>query len=1012
VILPWRVINRDEWPVTTALCGLHFLIISAFTLAKIARDGLFLTELPASYLPYVSIGLAGVSAFAVAGFDKVSRAAPTHERLLWSFIVTGVSLVLFGFWFSVAGQTAAIPFYLWLGVYGLILVSQFWTLANERVNPRQAKRLFAVIGAAGIFGGLVAGSVVSLIGAMIKPHWLLIAAAILHGVAGLVAARSRVRPEEKVPILTTAEADAATGLSGLIRYDYVRLLIAWFLAAQITSGVLDYAFKQTLQDHVTATGAMSSVLGLFYTTQNIVALVVQLGLASPILFLLGNRMTAIILPSGILAGGLCALTLPVAGGAWVIMVTRLYDTTTRISVARTAWEFLYFPLTDAMKQRAKYYIEVVVKRMAEAAAGLLVILLHLVQGESLPQLVWVITALALIWMGLEWRLNSAYAREVSRSLGRLVRKPNSPQPKLVEVTDATEVTGLLDSQDPVQVLSALDLLETLDPAAIREQAPGLMQHPSQPVRARALAILLATGDEVDRYLPYLTAVQPAPFEDHLTPVSEAETVVDRVVTVAMAGRSTYGDLSSQRFRELFNDAEGDVRRTAYRSAGLSGDRRFLPHLIAKFSQSQERPHVREALMLYGERIVGTLGDYVVDPVTPVPVKRQLCRVIAAIGGQDAAYSMLRASDLEVDRLVMDRALQALHYICVTHPAVRLPDALILDHLREEIRRYCQRVLQQQTMQSVAHVTLKTFILQVLQERMAQSLERVFRRLALVMDHGQALFAYQGYRSGNERLRAQALEYLDTVLPSDLKRQLLPVLDASSAMEGARAAARVLGTAPLTLVDIVDELLSSREQWLKVCGLYMVGCTRFDRHLDQVQALLHVPDPMVRETAYWAQAELMKARGGDMQTVSPLSVVQKTVLLMQAEVFKDLATDEVALIAAKTQEVRFEAGQVTDMRSPESRNFYLILAGAVEYYSHDVAVGRAGQGDGVGLSGLLGIDEERITFRVVESTHALMLCPEDFEQAVADYPALALALIRSLGGALVRLAQRIEALEKA
>jgi hypothetical protein len=113
-MLPWRMINRDEWPVTTALCGLHFLIISAFTLAKIARDGLFLTELPAYYLPYVSIGLAGLSAFAVAGFDKVSRAAPTHERLLWGFIATGASLVLFGFWFSLAGQTAAILFYLWL----------------------------------------------------------------------------------------------------------------------------------------------------------------------------------------------------------------------------------------------------------------------------------------------------------------------------------------------------------------------------------------------------------------------------------------------------------------------------------------------------------------------------------------------------------------------------------------------------------------------------------------------------------------------------------------------------------------------------------------------------------------------------------------------------------------------------------------------------------------------------------------------------------------------------------
>ena len=53
------------------------------------------------------------------------------------------------------------------------------------------------------------------------------------------------------------------------------------------------------------------------------------------------------LPSGIFAGSLLTLGWP----AFIpVMATRLYDSTLRISMARTAWEFLFFPLPDEIRQ--------------------------------------------------------------------------------------------------------------------------------------------------------------------------------------------------------------------------------------------------------------------------------------------------------------------------------------------------------------------------------------------------------------------------------------------------------------------------------------------------------------------------------------------------------------------------------------------------------------------------------------------------------------------------------------
>ncbi|MCI0400713.1 MAG: hypothetical protein L0Z68_05365, partial [Gammaproteobacteria bacterium] len=157
-------VEREEAALVGSLSLLHFLIILAFTLARIARDGLFLSQLPAQYLPYVSLGLAVWMALAAHLFGRFTAGVAAHRTLSRATIGTGLSLVLFSVWLHFGSSAAAIAFYLWTGAYGLLLTSQFWILANERVNPRQARRLFGLIGAGGILGGIVGGTVASLVG--------------------------------------------------------------------------------------------------------------------------------------------------------------------------------------------------------------------------------------------------------------------------------------------------------------------------------------------------------------------------------------------------------------------------------------------------------------------------------------------------------------------------------------------------------------------------------------------------------------------------------------------------------------------------------------------------------------------------------------------------------------------------------------------------------------------------------------------------------------------------------
>jgi HEAT repeat protein len=526
----------------------------------------------------------------------------------------------------------------------------------------------------------------------------------------------------------------------------------------------------------------------------------------------------------------------------------------RVSLTKTSWEFLYFPMTDQVKRKAKRFIDVVVNRSGDAVAGVLILILNFLLGGSLAQLTVVILGLALVWFLLELTTTQAYAKEVSSSLGRLVGDREEKRISLQDITDATEMTGLLESSNQAQVLYALDVLESMDPEVVRAHSSGLLEHPSQAVRARTLAILALQGEDIELY-EFKAELPGSDLSGEDAVKVYEETAADRVAIAASAGRVVDSEDQEERLIDLMGDEDQDVRRTAYRSAGLSRRRSFVPHLVNRLSIPEERARVRDALVLYGERTVGMMGDYLQDPETPISVKTQITTVLVEVGGQHAAYSLFRATSLEMDRRVVNEALRALNRIQGDNPAVRIPRELMLRDLRQEIDRYCRRIVQERSVRSAADPNLATFIQRVLNERAEQSLERIFRRVALVYDTNQTLAAYRGYRSDNARLRAQAIEYLDTSLPSDIKNLILPVLEAPSEEEQVQKASLVLASDPPTLMGTLEEFLESRESWLNTCGLYVIGCRKFKDYRARVETFSNSQDPIIRETAGWALKQL-------------------------------------------------------------------------------------------------------------------------------------------------------------
>jgi AAA family ATP:ADP antiporter len=792
---------------------------------------------------------------AAAGLGRLRQVA-AHNRLSLLLMGTGLSLLLFALWFRRAPGSAAIAFYLWTGVYGVALVAEFWLLANERIDSRQARRLFGPIGAGGVLGGLLAGAAATAIGPFVDTLWFLVFAALSYLLAAVLVRQVPEGDEEAASAGEPTQGHPGTPPArGLLLSQYARLLLLVFFVAGLAVGILDYAFKVVLQGEFADGGTMTSVLGAFYSVQGLVSIAAQVGLTGAVLSRFGHRPAANALPAGLLLGGALAVGLPAFVASWAILGSRLFELTMRFSMTRTAWEFLYYPLSEEIKARLKRLIDVVVNRSADAAAGLLLVLVNFALEGSLFQLAILLVLLTGVWMTLELRLNRLYAREVDRALRRLVPEPENKAIELRQVARTDEVIDLLDSPEEHRVLSAMGVLERLEPDAVLERAPILARHRSEAVRARLLSIVSASGRDPADFELLAPGAAMNPTGTSAEAARLAETADERVAIAAAAGRPENIGAYHDHLDELIVDPNEDVRRTAFRSVAQIGGRSRLPRLLDRLRSPRDRRSAREALVLFGERIAGTLGDYLTDPAVEFGIRRLLIAVLEEIGGQEAAHSLYRASRLEGDRRIIDGALRSLLRLRRRAPEIRFPEPLILEDLRLEIERDGHRSIQLQTLREATDPRVGGFLDRVLRERTDQSFLRVFRRLSLIHPAGPVMSAYRGLRSGRARTRAQAIEYLETLLPPDLKQRLLPLLEARDEEERGQQAVALFGSEPVTFDSTLRQLLHSREDWLRACGLFVVGKARLRDYLETAADLCKSSDPVVRDTALWAIGRL-------------------------------------------------------------------------------------------------------------------------------------------------------------
>src|SRR3954466_13710372 len=505
LLSPIVEVRKEESWTAFLMFAYSCLAMTAYNVIKPLTRSKFISNLGADNLPYVLLGAGLIIGVLMAGYAWLIARLPRRWGLPITQAGMAVMLVAFWFLFQTNATWVSIAFYVLGLILGVLLISQFWTLANVVYDPRQAKRLFGFIGGGAPLGG-VAGNALALLAPQIgSTNLILPAVALLALCAVLVAAiMGRERIEADVAASKQERGVRLTEAVDLLRQSRHLQIIALVISfASIGAAIIEQQLNMAAAAQKGAGGAdsITSFLATVGLWMSAIGFIVQVWLTSKIHRYLGIGFALLILPVSLGSTGVIML---LNGALWAPALARILDQSLRYTVDKTTREILFLPLPSDIKIKAKSFVDVTVDRMAKALGAILLIVLVKPWGLHLDwqHLSYASLVMTMLWIVMALRARREYLHSFRQSLESRVMEAKDLRLPNADLSTIETLMQELAQPDPARVVYAIDMLESLDKRNL--VTPLLLYHESPDVRRRALhAIGSVRRDIALNWLPQL-----------------------------------------------------------------------------------------------------------------------------------------------------------------------------------------------------------------------------------------------------------------------------------------------------------------------------------------------------------------------------------------------------------------------------------------------------------------------------------------------------------------------------
>ena len=410
----WEDLRSPEGVATLRFAMRLFLILFAYYLMKPVREELILDGGSALIRSYALAAQASILLILVPFYSHIIKHLHGDKlfHIVTLFLAANIGLF---YLLGSSGLDIGVPFFIWLGIFSVVQISQFWTMVSDYHCVEAGKRLTSYIAIGGSLGAMIGSMVAKTLYLELGAYNLMILAIIMLVIAVILpSAKVSMRNEHHEQTDEESIKHLLGGLKRVMDVPYLR----WIAASVVLLNLINSTGEFILADFVTAEKSGEEI-GAFYSTfylyVNIATLVLQAFVVRPLYQAIGVGGALISLAVFNLSMYLSVLAFPVL--AWFAIV-KMADNSIDYSVANTTKQILFLPLDRFTRYEGMLAVNTFFTRFGDLIQGGIIFLVISVLALPTMFLVGTNILLCLLWLFVTYNVSQRFKQWSSRSEGQ------------------------------------------------------------------------------------------------------------------------------------------------------------------------------------------------------------------------------------------------------------------------------------------------------------------------------------------------------------------------------------------------------------------------------------------------------------------------------------------------------------------------------------------------------------------------------------------------------------------
>src|SRR5262245_5036644 len=425
-----------------------FLLLFSYYIVKALREAFLLSRSTAEVRSY-AVGVIALLLMVIVPVYTVVRRSLDGARLLRAVTLFFAATMLIFTVFAQAGMNIGFAFFVWVGIYGVMVVAQFWAFAADTFNLKSGQRLFPLIMVGANLGALAGGKCANLAVAALTPEGLmLVAMAALLVTLVISGPAAAAAPEGSRAVCVEHEQHPLNLLGGIglvLRERYLLLIALLVVILNWTNSTGEFILADVVSRNADAQVAASggtlvkrelitAFYGDFIFWFTLVGVMVTLFLVSRIYRWVGIRGALLVMPIIVALGYGLIVFIPIFS---MIELVKIAENSTDYSLMNTTRQALFLPVSRDAKYEGKTAICTFFWRFRDLVqAGVVFAGTHCLQWSA-SNFAALNLALAAVWIGLAIQIGKEFTRmaqvnainvapEVANPIKDLLYEPGLP----------------------------------------------------------------------------------------------------------------------------------------------------------------------------------------------------------------------------------------------------------------------------------------------------------------------------------------------------------------------------------------------------------------------------------------------------------------------------------------------------------------------------------------------------------------------------------------------------------